>query len=177
MARNGCNLAKRKSCQFFYWPVFTLKYVETCWSLSKLVQTFFFFRYLLGTSSSQQGEAIEDHARQELLEEYFSSSGVGAPELEREKYSSRSSYRARSSIVQIGTNLSKIVKTCQILSYFVKTCPNLSFMGFFMFSGIYWAPHPLNKVKQWRIMPGKSFWKNIFLPPVWVHRNWKVSFG
>ena len=172
MARNGCNLAKRKSCQFFYWPVFTLKYVETCWSLSKLVQTFFFqvsighiilstgwsnwgsctaraswriffffrcgctgtgkreiffkkllpctilhcsnwyklvqnsqnlsnivlfcqnlsklvfygffhvFRYLLGTSSSQQGEAMEDHARQELLEEYFSSSGVGAPELE-----------------------------------------------------------------------------------------------
>ena len=22
MARNGCKLAKRKSCQFFYWPVF-----------------------------------------------------------------------------------------------------------------------------------------------------------
>jgi len=39
-------------------------------------------RYLLGTSSSQQGEAMEDHARQELLEEYFSSTGVGAPELE-----------------------------------------------------------------------------------------------
>ena len=59
-------------------------------NMSKLVQTFpnfskfvfYVFRYLLGTSSSQQGEAMEDHARQELLEEYFSSSGVGAPELE-----------------------------------------------------------------------------------------------
>ncbi len=39
-------------------------------------------RYLLGTSSSQQGDTMEDHARQELLEEYFSSSGVGAPEME-----------------------------------------------------------------------------------------------
>ena len=39
-------------------------------------------RYLLGTSSSQNGDTMEDHARQELLEEYFSSSGVGAPELE-----------------------------------------------------------------------------------------------
>ena len=32
-------------------------------------------RYLLGTSSSQQGDTMEDHARQELLEEYFSSTG------------------------------------------------------------------------------------------------------
>jgi hypothetical protein len=39
-------------------------------------------RYLLGSSSSQCGDTMEDHARQELLEEYFSSSGVGAPELE-----------------------------------------------------------------------------------------------
>jgi amyloid beta A4 precursor protein-binding family B protein 1-interacting protein len=39
-------------------------------------------RYLLGTSSSQQGDTMEDHARQELLEEYFSSTGVGAPEME-----------------------------------------------------------------------------------------------
>ena len=23
MARNGCKMAKRKSCQFFQWPVFT----------------------------------------------------------------------------------------------------------------------------------------------------------
>ena len=63
------------------------KFVETCQNLSNLVKTcqnliFYVFRYLLGTSSSQQGEAMEDHARQELLEEYFSSSGVGAPELE-----------------------------------------------------------------------------------------------
>ena len=78
------------------------------------------FRYQLGTSSSQQGEAMQDHARKELLEEYFSSSGLGAPELEcfvwlkadnqtkpsssgastpdEEKYSSRSSCRAWSSI-------------------------------------------------------------------------------
>ena len=33
-------------------------------------------------SSSQRGDAMEDHARQELIEEYFSSSGVGAPEVE-----------------------------------------------------------------------------------------------
>ncbi len=39
-------------------------------------------RYLLGTSSSQRGDTMEDHARQELLEEYFSSTGVGAPEME-----------------------------------------------------------------------------------------------
>ena len=38
--------------------------------------------YLLGTSSSQRGEAMEEHAQQELLEEYFASSGVGAPEVE-----------------------------------------------------------------------------------------------
>lgn len=39
-------------------------------------------RYLLGSSSSQKGDTMEDHSRQELLEEYFSSSGVGAPEVE-----------------------------------------------------------------------------------------------
>ena len=33
-----------------------------------------------GSSSSQKGDSMEDHSRQELLEEYFSSSGVGAPE-------------------------------------------------------------------------------------------------
>ena len=37
---------------------------------------------MLGSSSSQRGDAMEDHARQELIEEYFSSSGVGAPEVE-----------------------------------------------------------------------------------------------
>ena len=35
---------------------------------------------LTGSSSSQKGDSMEDHSRQELLEEYFSSSGVGAPE-------------------------------------------------------------------------------------------------
>jgi len=38
--------------------------------------------YLLGTSSSEKDEQMEEHSRQELLEEYFSSTGVGAPELE-----------------------------------------------------------------------------------------------
>ncbi len=38
--------------------------------------------YLLGSSSSQRGDAMEEHSRRELLEEYFSSSGVGAPEME-----------------------------------------------------------------------------------------------
>lgn len=38
--------------------------------------------YLLGTSSSQKDDQMEEHSRQELLEEYFSSSGVGAPEVE-----------------------------------------------------------------------------------------------
>ena len=100
------------------------KIVATCLNMPKHVQTcpnfFNVFRYLLGTSSSQQGEAMKDHAQQELLEEYFSSSGVGAPGLEgfvwlsafyqikpsssgaprpeEEKYSSRSSNRALSSI-------------------------------------------------------------------------------
>jgi len=38
--------------------------------------------YLLGTSSSQKDDQMEEHSRQELLEEYFSSSGVGAPQVE-----------------------------------------------------------------------------------------------
>jgi len=38
--------------------------------------------YLLGSSSSQKDDSMEEHSRQELLEEYFSSSGVGAPEVE-----------------------------------------------------------------------------------------------
>jgi len=38
--------------------------------------------YLLGTSSSQKDDQMEEHSRTELLEEYFSSSGVGAPEVE-----------------------------------------------------------------------------------------------
>ncbi len=38
--------------------------------------------YLLGDTSSQIGHEMEDRARMELVEEYFSSSGVGAPEVE-----------------------------------------------------------------------------------------------
>ena len=38
--------------------------------------------YLLGDTSSQRGTEMEDRARAELIEEYFSSSGVGAPEVE-----------------------------------------------------------------------------------------------
>ena len=38
--------------------------------------------YLLGETSSQIGHEMEERARAELVEEYFSSSGVGAPEVE-----------------------------------------------------------------------------------------------
>ena len=38
--------------------------------------------YLLGDTSSQIGLEMDDRARAELVEEYFSSSGVGAPEVE-----------------------------------------------------------------------------------------------
>merc|ERR1719481_1874555 len=38
--------------------------------------------YLLSSSSSQKDDAMEEHSRQELLEEYFSSSGIGAPQVE-----------------------------------------------------------------------------------------------
>merc|ERR1711962_608628 len=38
--------------------------------------------YLLGSCSSQKDDQMEEHSRQELLEEYFSSSGVGAPQIE-----------------------------------------------------------------------------------------------
>ena len=38
--------------------------------------------YLLGSSSSQKDDAMEEHCRQELVEEYFSSTGVGAPQME-----------------------------------------------------------------------------------------------
>ena len=38
--------------------------------------------YLLGETSSQIGLEMDERARAELVEEYFSSSGVGAPEVE-----------------------------------------------------------------------------------------------
>lgn len=58
---------------------------NTLWFIERPEKFDLFVRpelYLLGTSSSQKGELLEEHSRQELLEEYFSSSGVGAPELE-----------------------------------------------------------------------------------------------
>ena len=38
--------------------------------------------YLLGETSSQIGMEMDERARAELVEEYFSSTGVGAPEVE-----------------------------------------------------------------------------------------------
>ncbi|CAB4059448.1 RAPH1 [Lepeophtheirus salmonis] len=58
---------------------------NTLWFIERPEKFDVFFRpenYLLGSSSSQSGEQMEEHSRQELLEEYFSSSGVGAPEVE-----------------------------------------------------------------------------------------------
>ena len=56
---------------------------NTLWFIERPEKFDLFIRpelYLLGSSSSQKGDLMEEHARQELLEEYFSSSGVGAPE-------------------------------------------------------------------------------------------------
>ena len=56
---------------------------NTLWFIERPEKCDLFSRpeiYLLGSSSSQKGDSMEDHSRQELLEEYFSSSGVGAPE-------------------------------------------------------------------------------------------------
>ena len=58
---------------------------NTLWFIERPEKFDLFLRpevYLLGTSSSQRDDQMEEHSRQELLEEYFSSSGVGAPELE-----------------------------------------------------------------------------------------------
>lgn len=58
---------------------------NTLWFIERPEKFDLFVRpevYLLGTSSSQRDDSMEEHSRQELLEEYFNSSGVGAPELE-----------------------------------------------------------------------------------------------
>lgn len=58
---------------------------NTLWFIERPEKFDLFVRpelYLLGSSSSQKGDLMEEHSRQELLEEYFSSSGVGAPEVE-----------------------------------------------------------------------------------------------
>jgi len=58
---------------------------NTLWFIER-IEKFDVFRrpehYLLGSSSSQRGDTMEEHSRQELVEEYFSSSGVSAPEME-----------------------------------------------------------------------------------------------
>lgn len=58
---------------------------NTLWFIERPEKFDLFLRpeiYLLGSSSSQKDEPMEDHCRQELVEEYFSSSGVGAPQVE-----------------------------------------------------------------------------------------------
>ena len=58
---------------------------NTLWFIERPEKFDLFIRpelYLLGSSSSQKGDLMEEHSRQELLEEFFSSSGVGAPEVE-----------------------------------------------------------------------------------------------
>merc|ERR1719445_1276655 len=58
---------------------------NTLWFIERPEKYDLFLRpeiYLLGSSSSQKDEPMEEHCRQELVEEYFSSSGVGAPEVE-----------------------------------------------------------------------------------------------
>ena len=58
---------------------------NTLWFIERPEKFDLFLRpevYLLGSSSSQKDDQMEEHSRAELLEEYFSSSGVGAPEVE-----------------------------------------------------------------------------------------------
>ena len=58
---------------------------NTLWFIERPEKIDLFLRpevYLLGSSSSQRHEPMEEHCRQELVQEYFSSSGVGAPEVE-----------------------------------------------------------------------------------------------
>ena len=58
---------------------------NTLWFIERPEKFDLFLRpevYLLETSSSQRDDQMEEHSRQELLEEYFSCSGVGAPEVE-----------------------------------------------------------------------------------------------
>ena len=58
---------------------------NTLWFIERPEKFDLFIRpeiYLLGSSSSQRDDSMEEHCRQELVEEYFSSTGVGAPEME-----------------------------------------------------------------------------------------------
>merc|ERR1719320_1387832 len=58
---------------------------NTLWFIERPEKFDLFIRpeiYLLGSTSSQKDDQMEEHCRQELIEEYFSSTGVGAPEVE-----------------------------------------------------------------------------------------------
>ena len=58
---------------------------NTLWFIERPEKCDLFLRpeiYLLGSSSSQRDDSMEEHCRQELVEEYFSSTSVGAPQLE-----------------------------------------------------------------------------------------------
>ena len=58
---------------------------NTLWCIERPEKFDLFARpevYLLGSSSSEKDEQMEEHSREELLEEYLSCSGVGAPQLE-----------------------------------------------------------------------------------------------
>ena len=58
---------------------------NTLWFIERPEKCDLFLRpeiYLLGSSSSQRDDPMEEHCRQELVEEYFSSTSVGAPQLE-----------------------------------------------------------------------------------------------
>ena len=58
---------------------------NTLWFIERPEKFDLFIRpeiYLLGSSSSERDDSMEDHCRQELVEEYFSSTGVGAPQME-----------------------------------------------------------------------------------------------
>jgi len=58
---------------------------NTLWFIERPEKFDLFLRpeiYLLGSTSSQKDDQMEEHCRQELIEEYFSSTGVGAPEVE-----------------------------------------------------------------------------------------------
>jgi len=58
---------------------------NTLWFIERPEKFDVFLRpeiYLLGSTNSQKDGPMEEHCRQELTEEYFSSSGVGAPQVE-----------------------------------------------------------------------------------------------
>ena len=58
---------------------------NTLWFIERPEKFDLFIRpeiYLLGNTSSERNDSMEEHCRQELVEEYFSVSGVGAPQVE-----------------------------------------------------------------------------------------------